>query len=53
VKSFKAGTECTLKNLLFCPDNGETPNMHSIDPAESFPNTALPEQLLDLGHDVN
>jgi len=25
MKSFKAGTECTLKKPLFCPDNGETP----------------------------
>jgi hypothetical protein len=24
MKSFKAGTECTLKKPLFCPDNGET-----------------------------
>jgi len=24
MKSFKAGTECTLKEPVFCPDNGET-----------------------------
>ena len=30
MKSFKAGTECTLKKPLFCPDNGETPRVVPI-----------------------
>jgi len=24
MKSFKAGTECTLREPVFCPDKGET-----------------------------
>jgi len=37
MKSFNAGTKCTLKKPLFCPDNGETLKLLSCTSGNSSP----------------
>ena len=36
MKSFKAGTECTLNKPVSCPDNGETLRVEKINPGYSI-----------------